>query len=307
MGAKKIPVHEFSHERAIAYIKNRHSVEYDEDLDDNGHLRITKKDVPALFFSEYSFGEYRTKNGIELTDSTNFYIIRSNSKPIRKRWIDYVFFDDWQAEQRNPAWQIFRVLLQWNQDIVSIKGKDLGEGMARVREIILANGDSPEWTRVDFETFSNEGKVLKAFIDVAIDKSSRIFDFQRKCWFISTDVIKPLLEGINSLIKQGSLPGYFITDNRETIETFEDFFNKQTEGGYKSTPPKPKAVLLKELEHIFKNQANLMISIREDCKIADLKPSYRKAAMVLHPDRNNGDGSRMSHLNLVWKELQEYI
>ena len=298
MGRNWRQVFEYNQSNAEAYIKNRHSVEYEEEIDENGNVRITKKDVSALFFSEYSFELQKDSN---LTNPACFFVIR----PTTRRRIIPFFEGNW--EQKEAQALIFRVLLRWNQDIVAIKGTDLGEGMAKAREIILSNGDTPEWTRMDFETFSNEGKVLKAFIDVAIGKSSRIFDFQRKCWFISTDVIKPLLEGINSLIKQGSLAGYTITDNRETIEAFEDFFNSGAEGGYQSTPPKPKAVLLKELEHIFKTQANLMISIREDCKIADLKPSYRRAAMVLHPDRNNGDGSRMSHLNLVWKELQEYL
>ena len=30
------------------------------------------------------------------------------------------------------------------------------------------------------------------------------------------------------------------------------------------------------------------------------KSAYRKAALRLHPDRNNGDGSRMSELNMLW-------
>ena len=30
------------------------------------------------------------------------------------------------------------------------------------------------------------------------------------------------------------------------------------------------------------------------------KRAYRQAAMRLHPDRNNGDGSRMSELNMLW-------
>lgn len=33
--------------------------------------------------------------------------------------------------------------------------------------------------------------------------------------------------------------------------------------------------------------------------------AYRKAAMLLHPDRNGGDGSKMSELNSVWGFLKE--
>jgi curved DNA-binding protein CbpA len=30
------------------------------------------------------------------------------------------------------------------------------------------------------------------------------------------------------------------------------------------------------------------------------KSSYRRAALKYHPDRNNGDGSKMSELNSLW-------
>lgn len=31
---------------------------------------------------------------------------------------------------------------------------------------------------------------------------------------------------------------------------------------------------------------------------------YRKAAMILHPDKNNGDGSKMTELNLIWNSVK---
>lgn len=32
-----------------------------------------------------------------------------------------------------------------------------------------------------------------------------------------------------------------------------------------------------------------------------IKKLYRRRALALHPDRNNGDGSRMSELNMLWQ------
>ena len=31
------------------------------------------------------------------------------------------------------------------------------------------------------------------------------------------------------------------------------------------------------------------------------KSAYRKAALRFHPDRNQGDGTRMSELNMLWQ------
>jgi hypothetical protein len=37
------------------------------------------------------------------------------------------------------------------------------------------------------------------------------------------------------------------------------------------------------------------------------KKSYRQAALRFHPDRNNGDGSKMSELNMLWQQWQKEV
>lgn len=72
----------------------------------------------------------------------------------------------------------------------------------------------------------------------------------------------------------------------------EDFF-------YKNEPA--KTVVSKE--SVVPALAKLIEISEQELIAADepkLKKLYRLAAMRLHPDRNNGDGSRMSELNMLW-------
>lgn len=211
-------------------------------------------------------------------------------------------------EPNNPSnSDIFRVLLSSGK-IINFKGEDLGEGMAGQKEFILSNGDTSEYTKIEFETFSEQGKVIKAFIDTVVAKNAKIFDFKRKCWFVQSDVIEPLLKGIQVLIDQNTLLGYKILDKREIVEDFEDFFHHQE--GLGALPAKTKEALLVE----FSSMCLVSIipdrpvwAVMKDMEIPKLKPIYRKLALAYHPDRNNGDGSKMAALNVVWSQLQEYI
>lgn len=288
----------FHQSRANDFIINYSEQSFKESIDDDGNVRYETQEVQALFFSQYSFELYGDS---QLSNPACFYVIKAKSPDYRRLRMWYPLSDI------DKGTHIFKVLLEWNKDIVSIQGQDIGEGMAAIREIIIGNGDTSEYTRVDFETFSNEGKILKSFIDVSIGKGARIFDIKRKCWFIESSVIDPLLQGIRVLISQGTLPGYKIEDQRETIEAFDDFFNNPKAG--QLAPPKNKAVLIAdfiECLQLAKLDHALVMSAK-DASAAVMKPLYRKAALALHPDRNNGDGSKMSELNKVWAELQAYL
>lgn len=180
--------------------------------------------------------------------------------------------------------------------------------MANSREFVLSNGDTPDYVKLEFESWTEQGKILTSFFQVVISKSERIFDFKRKCWFVSQDVIDPLLKGIQTLIDQGTLRFYRIIDNRIIIEDFEDFFT-QTESGSEARSAETKEVILAKFIFIVTEEAKIDIPYddTEIVFIGDAKPYYRKAALALHPDRNNGDGSKMSELNRVWALLQTYL
>lgn len=73
----------------------------------------------------------------------------------------------------------------------------------------------------------------------------------------------------------------------------EDFFYQPAAGGSNVlTKENVTAKLAALLEVSSENLAS--------AQSAELKKLYRRAALRLHPDRNNGDGSRMSELNMLW-------
>lgn len=163
--------------------------------------------------------------------------------------------------------------------------------------LIISNGDTAAADKLEFPAFSEEGKSLKILIDSIIP--SRIFDYKRKCWFIPADATPALIKLAQAL------PRIIVHDKRIKIESFDEFFTEEARGISKAAPTS-KAQLIKRLEFICKEQAGVYVSLREDCSIAELKRPYRQAALALHPDRNNGDSSKMAELNVVWAELQSY-
>jgi hypothetical protein len=87
----------------------------------------------------------------------------------------------------------------------------------------------------------------------------------------------------------------FISPNKNKVPKAEDFFYNHGAAGATSSMTKESIV-------------NKLAALLEVTPVAlaatetnSLKTLYRKAALRLHPDRNNGDGSRMSDLNMYWR------
>lgn len=163
----------------------------------------------------------------------------------------------------------------------------------------ISNGDTDEYTCFSWPLWDATGKGIKAMLDTFIDKSAKNWHPVRKVWFIHNSVSDIFIRGIKALIAGNNQ--WQIKDQRTTVEAFNDFFE---------TPPpvgqalKTKQDLLLEFRLICNKQMIPDMPPLEDMTLDISKKIYRKAALALHPDRNNGDGSKMAELNIIWAELQ---
>lgn len=75
----------------------------------------------------------------------------------------------------------------------------------------------------------------------------------------------------------------------------EDFFYNY--GQPVSTPALSRSAITAKLAFLLEITEATLSSTES----SELKKLYRRAALRLHPDRNNGDGSKMSDLNMIWQ------
>jgi hypothetical protein len=145
---------------------------------------------------------------------------------------------------------------------------------------------------------NNELPDFVALLKTLIPASDRVWNPTIKCWLVSPHsfaVAKDLLTS-SLLIDYQFVPDISTVTNlnqaqpKATTFTTSDFF-------YNTTPV--KTVESKEsLQQKLAALLQIPISILTDPIAA--KRAYRTTALKLHPDRNNGDGSKMSELNLLW-------
>ena len=106
------------------------------------------------------------------------------------------------------------------------------------------------------------------------------------------------IEQIDSLTEQ-KRGGYIRVNSTTKRIDPSDFFY---------TPEAPQSTGLSREDLLKKLSGMLLLSAAEleNASLLELKGPYRKAALLYHPDRNNGDGSRMSELNYLWQQWGPY-
>lgn len=83
----------------------------------------------------------------------------------------------------------------------------------------------------------------------------------------------------------------------ENIKVFDFTFIGKPEGQTSTVKYIPTDIYLAS----FTNLSGVDV---KDMEFGAAKKIYFKTSMKLHPDRNNGDGSKMTELNVAWEGLQ---
>lgn len=150
-------------------------------------------------------------------------------------------------------------------------------------------------------SFSYNESIVE-FVKKAIPSHKRTYDPATKTWYFGSeyfDLIKLLFDGHREYILT-------IVSEDEVKKKLEESQSNQSSwhpAQYSIDAELQKFWILLKESKIW--QENITLDgIKNITKDNALK-WYRRAAMFYHPDRNNGDGSKMSELNSTWAILKE--
>lgn len=135
---------------------------------------------------------------------------------------------------------------------------------------------------------------IKNLMQDIIASSDRAYDPQNKVWTVTTDGFerfRVIMWTLNvSHYKDARMFTTAVTEAEKPKFSSQDFFHNTTP----VATPETKESIATRLAVLLGLPAITTQSVDE------LKRLYRRKALELHPDRNNGDGSKMADLNSLW-------
>jgi len=136
-----------------------------------------------------------------------------------------------------------------------------------------------------------------------IPASDRAFNPSTKEWEISAakwpsleQILKAMPSLYLSYVDSSSSTSSNKAEERVIVDKeYAESFYQSSESVQTSS-----SISQKGIQEALSDILNIKMSELRSMSDIDLKRIYRKTALILHPDRNNGDGSKMSELNMYY-------
>lgn len=155
-----------------------------------------------------------------------------------------------------------------------------------------------------FRNYKRDLEGVINFIKTSVPSAERTYDPKTYTWYINEKYYAPLIQVLLSL--------GWDCDTKISKKQFEDFKKKQEEaakaaGHSYQTRQRDKNEELSIFREILSN-VGITTNGLENLSLDEAKKLYRRAAILLHPDRNKDNpiaAEKMSILNSTWTFLQE--
>ena len=168
--------------------------------------------------------------------------------------------------------------------------------------------------RIDFRRLSVQQKALFEIVKDTFFKDIhpryRSMDDKTKVWSFFAPYGKTLYENLKAspltqvglLFErvdglQASFENEWVERSKIVIDPHDFFYTPAGQTNVSSGPSREQAIM--QLAAILNLPTEALTSEVRDGDL--IKRAYRRSALALHPDRNNGDGSKMSELNMLWQ------